>query len=116
MDKFRADSRRFADYLLNNEVYKPYTGHINISAVLAPSAESGADSPGTGVWKKTLVNSTFYTFDTDRYLTTSDMKSVRDVAANVPYDHILILANTAVYGGRYLQFLWFVYQRQSIRR
>ncbi|MDY0343578.1 MAG: M64 family metallopeptidase [Lentimicrobium sp.] len=99
MDKFRADSRRFADYLLNNEVYKPYTGHINISAVLAPSAESGADSPGTGVWKKTLVNSTFYTFDTDRYLTTSDMKSVRDVAANVPYDHILILANTAVYGG-----------------
>lgn len=99
MDKFRADSRRFADYLLNNEVYKPYAGNINISAVLAPSPESGADSPGTGVWKKTLLNSTFYTFDTDRYLTTSDMKSVRDVAANVPYDHICILANTSVYGG-----------------
>lgn len=99
MDKFKADSRRFADYLLNDKVYKPYADHINISAILAPSQESGTDSPGKGIWKKTLLNSTFYTFDIDRYLTTSDMKSVRDVAANVPYDHICILANSSTYGG-----------------
>ncbi|GAB1404693.1 MAG: M64 family metallopeptidase [Lentimicrobiaceae bacterium] len=99
MEKFKADSRRFADYLLDHEVYKPYANNINITAVLAPSLESGADIPGKGVWKQTVLNSTFYTFDSDRYLTTSDMKSVRDVAANVPYDQILIVANTSVYGG-----------------
>jgi hypothetical protein len=51
------------------------------------------------VWKKTILNSSFYTFDIDRYLTTYDMKSVRDVAANVPYDQICVVANSQEYGG-----------------
>lgn len=99
MDKFKADCARLAGFLLKCAPFNEYSGRINISGVLAPSIDSGADNPGEEIWKKTILNSTFYTFNIDRYLTTSDMKSVRDVAANVPYDQICVVANSQVYGG-----------------
>jgi hypothetical protein len=99
MDKFKADCVRLAGFLMKCAPFNEYSGKINISGVLAPSIESGADIPGNEVWKKTVLNSSFYTFDIDRYLTTNDMKSVRDVAANVPYDQICVVANSQVYGG-----------------
>ncbi|MCK7531284.1 MAG: M64 family metallopeptidase [Marinilabiliales bacterium] len=49
--------------------------------------------------QKTLLNTTFYTFDSERYCMTFDNKSVRDMAANAPYDQIYILVNTKKYGG-----------------
>lgn len=99
MDKFKADCARLADYLLKCSPFDEYSKKINISGVEAASLESGADIPGKDIWKKTILNSSFYTFDVERYLTTYDMKSVRDVAANVPYDQICIVANSQVYGG-----------------
>lgn len=99
MDKFREDCKRMAGYLLQTKPYDEYRDKINIYGIEAPSAESGVDVPGKGIWKKTIVNSAFYTFDIDRYLTTPDMKSVRDLAANVPYDLICVLANSQTYGG-----------------
>lgn len=99
MSKFRNDCLRFADYLLKATPFKDNTHRINIRAVLAPSDESGTDVPGKSEWKKTVMNSNFYTFGLERYLTTMDVKSVRNLAANVPYDQIIILVNSKVYGG-----------------
>ncbi|HSW68141.1 MAG TPA: M64 family metallopeptidase [Bacteroidales bacterium] len=99
MDKFRNDCLRFAGYLLNASPFKQNIDRINIRAVLAPSGESGTDIPGQDIWRRTIMNSHFYTFALERYLTTSDMKSVRNVAANVPYDQIVILVNSDKYGG-----------------
>ncbi|MFH1121606.1 MAG: M64 family metallopeptidase [Bacteroidota bacterium] len=99
MEKFRADCTRLGDFLMQCDPFDEYIDKINISGVLAPSQESGTDSPGKDIWKKTILNSSFYTFDIGRYLTTMDMKSVRDVAANVPYDQICIVANSQEYGG-----------------
>jgi hypothetical protein len=64
-----------------------------------PSEDAGADIPGAGIWKNTLVNSSFYTFDSERYLTTLDFWKVKDIAALAPYDQIYILVNTEKYGG-----------------
>lgn len=99
MEKFKADCARLSGYLLKNKPYDKYTERINIYGVEAPSPEKGADLPGKGVWKRTLMNSSFYTFDIERYLTTTDMTSVRDLAANAPYDAICIVVNSPVYGG-----------------
>ncbi len=99
MDKFRADCERLTGYLIKNSPFDKYADRMNIYGVMAPSEQSGADRPGKELWRKTILNSSFYTFDTERYLTTTDMKSVRDVAANVPYDHICIVVNSEVYGG-----------------
>ena len=47
----------------------------------------------------TALNSSFYTFDIDRYLTTQDIKAVNDYAAAVPHDNIIVLINSTRYGG-----------------
>ena len=40
------------------------------------------------------MNSSFYTFGLDRYLTTQDIKAVNDFAAAVPHDNIIVLINS----------------------
>ena len=99
MDKFLADAGRMADYLFSTPPFDKHKNEFNIYAVLCPSEESGTDVPGESIYKNTIFNSTFYTFGTPRYLTTSDMKTVCDVAALVPWDQIFVLVNTERYGG-----------------
>ncbi len=65
----------------------------------AVSQDSGTDVPGEGIYVNTALNSSFYTFDLDRYLTTQDIKAVNDYAAAVPHDAIIVLINTTRYGG-----------------
>lgn len=99
MEKFVLDVDRMKTYLFKVAPFNKYAGKINIKAVLAPSQESGTDIPGEGVWKNTILNSNFYTFDSERYLTTRDMKTMRDLASLVPYEQVYILVNTEKYGG-----------------
>ncbi len=99
LDKFRSDAKRFIEYFFKVEPFKSNRNKVNFWLVYAPSEETGTDIPGKSVWKKTLLNTHFYTFDSERYLTTSDVKTIRDLAASVPYDQIYILVNTAKYGG-----------------
>jgi hypothetical protein len=68
-------------------------------AVGLSSEESGTDVSGKGIFKHTALNSGYYTFGLDRYLTTPDMKSIRDAVWNVPCDAIFILVNAETYGG-----------------
>jgi hypothetical protein len=99
MEKFKKDCDKFTLELFTFEPFKQNKDKFNIRGILAPSAESGNDIPGDRIWKKTILNTTFYTFDSERYLMTYDNKSVRDLASNVPYDQIYILVNTSKYGG-----------------
>lgn len=99
MELFHKDCKKFSDYLFNSSPYKENKDKFNIWGVEAPSLESGTDIPAKNIWKKTIVNTSFYTFDVERYCMTTDYKSVRDVAANAPYDQIYILVNTNKYGG-----------------
>jgi hypothetical protein len=99
MELFRKDCKKFADYLFNSDPYKQNKDKFNIWGVEAPSPDSGTDIPAQNIWKKTILNTSFYTFDLERYCMTSDNKSVRDLAANAPYDQIYILVNSDKYGG-----------------
>ncbi|MBL4561576.1 MAG: peptidase M64 [Labilibaculum sp.] len=99
MVKFRADVKRVAGYLLDVPPFNKYADRFNIYALEAVSEDSGTDIPGENIYKNTAVNTTFYTFDVDRYLTTFDIKSLHDISANVPYDQIFVLINTDKYGG-----------------
>ena len=97
--KFVEDAKRVTQYLFDAEPFKSEKENFNVTAVLTPSVESGTDIPGENIYKNTHFNSSFYTFDIARYLTTSDMKTIYDAAAVVPYDHIYVLVNTERYGG-----------------
>jgi hypothetical protein len=99
MEKFRQDAKRFMQYTFDIQPFTKYKDHINFIIIEAPSEQSGSDIPGKNIWRKTLINSHFYTFDIERYLTSPDVHSIRNLAACVPYDQIFILVNTNKYGG-----------------
>jgi hypothetical protein len=99
MDKFHEDVKKMTDALFAEEPFVDYENRFNIWAVDAVSQESGADVPGEGIYVNTALNSSFYTFDIDRYVTTQDIKSVNDYAAAVPHDVIIVLINSSRYGG-----------------
>jgi hypothetical protein len=99
MPKFLADAKRMSDSILGIKPYSDYPDRFNFYAIESPSDESGVTVPGKGTYANTAVHSNFYTFDMDRYLTTSDARDIYDIAANVPYDVIFILVNSKTYGG-----------------
>ena len=72
---------------------------FNVVAVASPSTDSGVSVPRLNEWKHTAFGSHFSTFYSDRYLTTSRVKAIHDALAGIPYEHIIILANTEEYGG-----------------
>ncbi len=99
MQKFKDDCNKFSDFLLGTSPYKQNQDMFNIWAVESPSKESGTDVPAENIWKNTIANSTFYTFDLERYLMVIDDKNLRNLASNAPYDQIFVLVNTKKYGG-----------------
>lgn len=99
MGEFIGDCRQFADILFQFDPYKKYRDNFNIRGILAPSPEQGSDIPRDSVYRNTLLGTSFYTFDSERYCMTNDFKTVRDLAANAPYDQIYILVNSPKYGG-----------------
>jgi hypothetical protein len=99
MGKFREDVKKMADILFAEAPFSDYKDRFNIWAVEAISQDSGTDVPGEHIYVNTALNSGFYTFDIDRYLTTQDIKAVNDYAAAVPHDNIVVLINSTRYGG-----------------
>ncbi|MDZ7743046.1 MAG: M64 family metallopeptidase [Bacteroidota bacterium] len=99
MELFQQDCNTFKEALFSFSPYDQNRDKFNIRGVMAPSKDSGIDIPADSVWKRTILNSSFYTFDSERYCMTMDNKSIRDLAANAPYDQIYILANDPKYGG-----------------
>lgn len=98
-EKFVSDARRFMEALFRTPPFSAHQEDFNVWAVGVESEDSGTDLSGKGIFKQTALNSGFYTFGIDRYLTTRDMKSIRDAVWNVPTDALFILINTDMYGG-----------------
>lgn len=99
MDKFRADARRFTEYLFTMAPYNRHKEDFNIWLVESVSEESGTDIPHEDVWKKTVANSNFYTFRSDRYLTAQNQKTICQIATAAPYDALYVIVNNEKYGG-----------------
>jgi hypothetical protein len=99
MGLFISDCQKFKTDFFSFSPYSENKNKFNIRAVLAPSRKSGTDIPLDNIWIPTILNTGYYTFNSERYLMTFDDKRVRDVAANSPYDQIYILVNSKKYGG-----------------
>ncbi len=99
MDTFYHDAEMAVESMFNHEPFKSMQERFNFVAVHTPSLDSGVSIPRLNEWKRTAFLSHFSTFYSDRYLTTTRMKSIHDALAGIPYEHIIILANTEEYGG-----------------
>lgn len=96
---FYEDARKAVEAILAHRPFGDYKDRFNFVAVALESEESGVSVPGEGQWKKTALSSHFNTFYMDRYLTTLRLKNLHDRLCGIPYEHIVILANTDTYGG-----------------
>ena len=99
MDLFFRDAETAVESFMNHEAFRELKDRFNFVAVELPSAESGVSVPRKGEWRDTALGSHFDTFYSDRYLTTLHVKQMHDLLAGLPYEHIIILANTDTYGG-----------------
>lgn len=99
MNLFYKDAQEACDAIFAHEPFKHMKNKFNIVAVESVSQDSGVSIPRNNEWKSTAVNSHFDTFYSDRYLTTRSVKAMHNWLAGIPYEHIIILANTDTYGG-----------------
>ncbi len=99
MPQFRAYATIATEQILAHTPFNRYKDKLNFVAVETISKNSGVSVPSENIWKETAFNSHFDTFYSDRYLTSSNVTDIHDAIAGIPYSHIIILANTNVYGG-----------------
>ena len=99
MSTFYADAQTAMEAILKHEPFGTYKDRFNFVAVALESEDSGVSVPGQGEWKNTALKAHFDTFYMDRYLTTLRLKNMHDKLCGIPYEHIIILANTDTYGG-----------------
>lgn len=97
--KFFEECRFATECILSHEPFASMKERFNFVAVAPPSQESGVSIPHEGIWKNTALSSHFDTFYSERYLTTLNIFDLHNALAGVPYEHIIILANTDTYGG-----------------
>lgn len=99
MDKFHRDCERTVDALFSHEPFQGMKDKFNVIAVNCPSPASGPSIPRAGIWKDLPCGSHYDTFYTDRYLMTSKMWKVYDILDGIPFEQIIVLVNTDLYGG-----------------
>ncbi len=103
-DKFKADVDRFSAYLFTVEPYKSAKAKFNIIGIFRPSPERAMDEPRQRVYKKTNLNASFNAFDLDRYMLIMEDHRMHEMAAQAPYDAIVVLVNSTRYGGGSIAF------------
>lgn len=96
---FYKDAKSAVESILGTEPFTSHKDDFNFIAVAAESNDSGVSVPQEGKWLNTPVGSHFDTFYIKRYLTTSNVFDIHDLLQGLPYEHIVILANTEGYGG-----------------
>ncbi len=97
--KFERDARRLMSVLFATAPFKERERDINVWGLVPPSRDSGISRPSDNVQKRTPLGTMYDTFDSERYILTTENRAFRDVAANAPYDVVEILVNSEKYGG-----------------
>lgn len=97
--KFYSDAERVAQALFHHEPFASRRNQFSVRAVFVPSRESGVSVPRSGHWVDTPMDSHFDTFYSNRYLTTSAQQKVFDAIGTIPFEQVVVLVNTDIYGG-----------------
>lgn len=99
LPKYRADVRRMVEALFATEPFASRRNDFNVWGIDLPSTDSGISRPRSADFKRTPLGLSFNAFDSDRYLLSFANEAMREVAANAPYDAIMMIGNTRKYGG-----------------
>ena len=98
-DKFYKDCQRAVDALFSHEPFTTLKKRFNVVAVAPESLDDGTSVPREGRWRRTPAYTHYDTFYSDRYLMTQDVHRLYDLLSGVPFEHIIVLVNSSIYGG-----------------
>jgi len=104
--QFDADVARLSEVLFETEPFRKRRGDFNVRTLHVPSDESGISNPRANVWRKSALQCSFNAFDSDRYVLTYADRELRELAAQAPYDALILLFNARKYGGGGIYNLW----------
>jgi hypothetical protein len=106
---FRADVERLAGALFSTEPFAGHRDDFNVRAVTLASPAPGVSdprAPGGDGWRSTPLGLSYNAFDSERYVLTFANRELREIAAQAPYDALILLANSRKYGGGGIFNLW----------
>lgn len=99
LPKLHSDALRMMEYLFSMEPYASRRDDFNVWLVESISEDGGVDIPQDGIWRSTVMDSSFDTFYEDRYLTVQNHSKIASAFSGAPFDAIFIIANESKYGG-----------------
>jgi hypothetical protein len=105
-EEFVADADRLTAALFATEPFGRRRGDFNARALFVASPESGITDSTTGVWRNTPLGLAYGAFGSERYVLTEANRELREIAAQAPYDALILLANSRKYGGGGIHGLW----------
>jgi len=98
-EKFRADAARLTAALFETEPFRSRKGDFSVRTLHVPAGESGISNPRKGIWRSSPLGLSFNAFDSDRYVLTYANRELREIAAQAPYDALIVVFNDRKYGG-----------------
>lgn len=104
--KFADDMQRLCARLFDTEPFKRRKQDFNVRGLFVPSQESGIPNPRKDDWPANSMGLSFNAFDSDRYVLTYANETLREAAAQAPYDALYMLFNSRKYGGGGIFGLW----------
>ena len=98
--RFEQDARRLLAALFTYSPFKERKGDFNAWALQLPAPPPGGISrPSTGRQRFSPLGTTYDAFGAERYVLAFDNRALRDAAAHVPYEFVVVVANADTYGG-----------------
>ena len=97
--KFEKDARRFMETLFAPSPFKEHRKDFNVWGLCPAAEESGVSRPSSGIYRRSPLGASYDTFDSERYVLTTENRTMRDLASFAPYEFVEILVNGKTYGG-----------------
>jgi hypothetical protein len=104
--KFVADGKRLVAAMFATPPYDRHARDFNVRLLFVPTAQAGLSNPRKNVWHESVYGLSFNAFDSDRYVLTLQDRKLREIAAQAPYDALILLFNDRKYGGGGIYNLW----------
>jgi hypothetical protein len=97
--KFERDAGRYMEALFSTSPFREHRQDFNVWGLCPAAEESGISRPSTGIYRRSPIGASYDAFGSERYVLTTENRTLRDVASFAPYEFIEILVNGETYGG-----------------
>jgi hypothetical protein len=97
--KCEADLARMTATLFEVEPFRSRRADFNVRGLCPAAAESGVSRPSLEIHRRSPAGATYDALRAERYILTFANRDWRDLAAQAPYEALVIVTNSRTYGG-----------------